>query len=68
MITIKGWTNRRDMCIVSKAYEHIAAETAVEMINAAKTGPAEGRIRMPGGRMFGYNRYPNGKIVVRQLA
>lgn len=68
MITIKGWTNRRDMCIISKACENIAAETAVSLIEAAKTGPSDGRIRMPGGKMLKYNRYPNGRIILEQLA
>ena len=68
MITIRGWVNRKDMSIVSKACENIAAETAVSLIEAAKTGHAEGDIRMPGGMMLKYNRYPNGRIVIRQLA
>lgn len=68
MITIKGWTQRPDMCIISKAHENIAAETAVEMINAAKTGPAEGCIRLPGGKMLKYDRYSNGRIIIKQLA
>ena len=63
MIIIKGWRDNKDMCIVSKAHEHIAAETAVEMINAAKDGPAEGKIRLPGGKMLEYNRYSNGRIM-----
>ena len=67
MITIKGWTNRKDMCVISKAYEHIDVSTAMEMIEAAKTGPSDGRIRMPGGRMFEYNRYANGRIIVKQI-
>ena len=60
MITIKGWTNRRDMCVISKACERIDAETAVSLIEAAKTGSAEGRIRLPGGKMLEYSRYSNG--------
>ena len=68
MITIKGWTNRKDMCVISKAHEHIAAETAIQMLEAAKTGPSDGRIRMPGGKMFQYNRYSNGRIILEQLA
>lgn len=68
MITIKGWHDRKDMYVISKAYENIAVETAVQMIESVKDGPAEGRIRMPGNVMFGYNRYPNGRIVIRQLA
>jgi len=68
MIVIKGWRDRKDMCVISKACEHIAAETVVEMINAAKDGPAEGRIRLPGGKMLQYNRYPNGRIILEQLA
>ena len=67
MITIKGWTNCKDMCVISKAYEHIAAETAVEMLEAAKTGSTEGRIRLPGGRIFQYNRCPNGRIIIKQI-
>lgn len=66
MITIKGWTNRRDMCVISLACEHIAAETAVMLIEAAKDGPVEGRIRLPGGKMLEYNRYSNGRIVIKQ--
>ena len=65
---IKGWCDNKDMCIISKACEHIDVETVVEMINAAKDGPAEGRIRLPGGKMLQYNRYPNGRIVIEQLA
>ena len=68
MIIIKGWRDNKDMCIVSKAHEHIAAETAVSLIEAAKTGPAEGCIRLPGGKMLQYNRFPNGRIIIRQLA
>ena len=68
MIIIKGWCDRKDMCIISKAHEHITAETAMMLINAAKTGHAEGNIRMPGGRMFQYNRYSNGRIILEQLA
>ena len=68
MIVIRGWVDHPNMCIVSKACENIAAETAVEMINAAKDGPAEGRIRLPGGKMLQYNRFPNGRIIIRQLA
>lgn len=65
---IKGWTNRRDVYVISKAYECIDFSAVVEMINAAKDGPAEGRIRLPGGKMLEYNRYSNGRIVLRQLA
>lgn len=68
MIVVKGWADRKDMCIVSKAHEHIAAETAVSLIEAAKTGPAEGCIRLPGGTMLQYNRYVNGRIIIKQLA
>ena len=68
MIIIKGWTNRRDMCIVSKACEHIDFSTAVSLIESAKTGSAEGHIRLPGGTMLQYNRYVNGRIILRQLA
>lgn len=68
MITIKGWTNRKDMCIVSKACEHIDVSTAVEMLEAAKTDSTEGRIRLPGGKMFEYNRNHDGRIVIRQIA
>ena len=68
MIVIKGWRDRKDMCVISKACERIDAETAVMLINAAKTGHAEGNIRMPGGRMFQYNRYSNGRIILEQLA
>ena len=64
---IKGWTNRRDMCVISLACEHIAAETAVMLIEAAKDGPVEGYIRRPGGTMFQYNRYTNGRIIVKQI-
>ena len=68
MITIKGWTNRRDMCIIGKAYEHIDVSTAMGMLESVKNGPVEGRIRLPGGRMLKYNRYPNGRIILEQLA
>ena len=68
MITIKGWVNHKNLVIVSKACENIAAETAVSLIEAAKTGPAEGCIRLPGGKMLQYNRFPNGRIIIRQLA
>ena len=64
---IKGWTNRRDMCIISKGSERIDVETVVEMINAVKDGPNEGYIRRPGGTMFQYNRYTNGRIIVKQI-
>ena len=65
---IKGWTNRRDVCVISKAYECIDFSTVVEMINAAKDGPAEGKIRLPGGKMLEYNRYSNGRIIIKQIA
>lgn len=68
MIIIKGWVDHPNMCIVSKACENIAAETAVSLIEAAKTGPAEGCIRLPGGTMLQYNRYVNGRIIIKQLA
>ena len=68
MIIIKGWVNRKDMCIVSKACERIDFSTAVEMLEAAKTGSTEGCIRMPGGRMLEYNRYSNGRIIIKQIA
>ena len=68
MITIKGWKNSKNMCIVSKAHEHINVETAVQMLEASRTGPSVGRIRLPGGRMFEYNRYANGRIIVKQSA
>ena len=68
MIVIKGWRDNKDMCIISKACENIAAETAVEMLEAAKTGSTEGKIRLPGGRIFNFNRYPNGRIVLTQIA
>ena len=67
MITIKGWTNRRDVCVISKAYENIDFSTAMEMIKASKIGPVEGYIRRPGGTMFQYNRYTNGRIIVKQI-
>lgn len=68
MITIKGWKNSKNMCIISKAYEHIDVETAVQMLESAKTGPSDGCIRMPGGKMLEYNRYSNGRIIIKQLA
>ena len=68
MITIKGWTNRKDMCVISKAYEYIDVSTAMEMIEASKIGPVEGYIRRPGGTMFQYNRYSNGRITIKQLS
>ena len=64
---IKGWCDNKDMCVISKACEHIAAETAVSLIEAAKTGPAEGCIRLPGGKMLEYNRYSNGRIIIKQI-
>lgn len=67
MIIIKGWKNSKNMCITSKACEHITAETAMMLIEASRTGPAEGRIRMPGGMMMMYNRYRDGRIVIRQI-
>jgi len=67
MITVKGWHDRKDVYVISKACEHIAVETAMKLIEAAKTGPDEGHIRMPGGRMFGYSRYPNGRIIIKQI-
>ena len=67
MITIKGWRDRKDMCITSKACERIDASTAMEMLESVKSGPDEGHIRMPGGRMFGYSRYPNGRIIIKQI-
>ena len=65
---IKGWCDNKDMCFISKACENIAVETAVSLIEAAKTGPAEGCIRLPGGKMLQYNRFPNGRSIIRQLA
>lgn len=67
MITIKGWHDRKDMCIVSKADENISFETAMMMLEASRTGPSVGRIRLPGGRMFEYNRYANGRIIIEQI-
>lgn len=64
---IKGWTNRRDMCIISKACENIAAETAVMLIAAAKDGPVKGYIRMPGGTILKYDRYSSGRIIIEQI-
>lgn len=64
---IKGWTNRRDVYVISKAYENIDFSTAVSLIESAKTGSAEGHIRLPGGKMLEYNRYSNGRIVIRQI-
>ena len=64
---IKGWYDRKDMCIASKACEHITVETAVQMLESAKTGSTEGRIRLPGGRMFEYNRYATGRIIIKQI-
>lgn len=68
MITIKGWKNSKNMCIISKAYEHIDVSTAVMLIEASRTDSAEGRIRLPGGMMFEYNRNHDGRIVIRQIA
>ena len=68
MITIKGWRDNKDMCIISKACERIDVETAVSLIEAAKTGPSDGCIRMPGGTMLEYNRYSNGRIIIKQIA
>ena len=68
MIVIKGWRDNKDMYVMSKACEHIAAETAVSLIESVKTGSTEGRIRLPGGRIFNFNRYPNGRIVLTQIA
>ena len=65
---IKGWIDRKDMCVISKAYENISVETAMSLIEAAKTGSVEGCIRLPGGKMLQYNRFPNGRIIIRQLA
>lgn len=67
MITIKGWVDNPNMCIISKAHEHISAETAMMLIKSAKDGSTEGRIRMPGGMMMMYNRYRDGRIVIRQI-
>ena len=67
MIVIKGWRDNKDMYVMSKACENIAVETAVEMIESVKTGSTEGRIRLPGGRIFQYNRYSNGRIVLTQI-
>ena len=67
MIVIKGWRDRKDMCVISKAHEHITAETAMMLIEASRTGPAEGRIRMPGGMMMEYNRNRDGRIVIKQI-
>ena len=67
MITIKGWRDNKDMCIISKACENIAAETAMMLIESVKSGPAEGSIRLPGGVMLEYNRYSNGRIILRQI-
>jgi len=67
MIVIRGWVDHPNMCIVSKACESIAAETAVQMLESAKTGDAEGNIRLPGGRILHYNRYVNGRIIIKQI-
>ena len=64
---IKGWCGNKDMCFISKASENIAVETAMKLIEAAKTGPAEGCIRLPGGKMLEYNRYSNGRIIIKQI-
>lgn len=68
MITIKGWVDHKNLVIMSKACENIDASTALEMIESVKTGSTEGRIRLPGGRIFNFNRYPNGRIVLTQIA
>ena len=68
MIIIKGWVDHKNLVIMSKACENIAVETAMKLIEAAKTGSTEGNIRLPGGRMLQYNRYSNGRIIIKQLA
>ena len=67
MIVIKGWRDRKDMYVISKACEHFDFSTAMEMLESVKSGPDEGRIRLPGGTMFQYNRYTNGRIIVKQI-
>ena len=67
MITIKGWCDRKDICIISKACERIDASTAMEMLESVKSGPDEGRIRLPGGTMLEYSRYANGRIIIKQI-
>ena len=64
---IKGWCDRKDMCVISKAREHIDVSTAMEMIEASKIGPVEGYIRRPGGTILKYNRYRDGRIVIKQI-
>ena len=68
MIIVKGWVDNPNMCIMSKVGENISFETAVLLIGAAKDGPTEGHIRMPGGMMMVYNRCSNGRIIIKQLA
>lgn len=68
MIIVKGWVDHPDVCVVSKVHEHISFETAILLIGAAKDGPVKGYIRMPGGMILEYNRYANGRIVVKQSA
>ena len=68
MITIKGWVDHKNLVIMSKACENITVETAMKLIEAAKTGPSDGCIRLPGGRILEYNRYSNGRIVLKQIA
>jgi len=68
MIVVKGWVDHPDFSFRCKCGDNLTPQQAVSMIEASKTGPAEGRIRLPGGKMLEYNRYSNGRIVLRQLA
>ena len=67
MIVIKGWVDHPDFSFRCKCGDNLTPQQAVMLINAVKDGHAEGDIRMPGGMMLKYNRYPNGRIIIKQI-
>ena len=67
MIEIKGWADHPDFSIRCKCEDNLTPQQAVMLINAVKDGPNVGRIRLPGGTILEYNRYPSGRIAIRQM-
>ena len=68
MIMIKGWVDHPDFSFRCKCGDNLTPQQAVMLIESVKTGSTEGNIRLPGGRILRYNRYPNGRIILEQLA
>ena len=67
MIVIRGWVDHPDFSFRCKCGDNLTPQQAVMLINAVKDGPAFGRIRLPGGTILEYNRYPSGRIAIKQI-